>query len=126
MAMYEAFRITNFVQMNLRMNNVEDKIKQVIDKWNVTGGNAGGTIGGLSIAAESEEQKKAREEAEKKKAEEEAQRITAESLKKLEEEHKRKMDEFLLEQERKKQDDAKQEELDRLAEEKLLFELLYI
>ncbi len=32
------------------------------------------------------------------------------------------MEEFLLEQERKKQENAKQEELDRLAEEKLLFE----
>lgn len=32
------------------------------------------------------------------------------------------MDEFIMQQERKKADDAKQEELDRLAEEKLLFE----
>jgi hypothetical protein len=32
------------------------------------------------------------------------------------------MEEFLLEQERRKQENAKQEELDRLAEEKLLFE----
>jgi hypothetical protein len=85
------------------MDNVEDKIKQAIDKWNVTGGNmGGGATVGPSVAAETEEQKKAREEAEKKKAEEEAQRITAESLKKLEEEHKRQMEEFLLEQERKK------------------------
>ena len=85
------------------MNNVEDKIKQAIDKWNVTGGNMGGGANvGPSVAVETEEQKKAREEAEKKKAEEEAQRITAESLKKLEEEHKRQMEEFLLEQERKK------------------------
>lgn len=32
------------------------------------------------------------------------------------------MDEFIMQQERQKQDDAKQEEIDRLAEEKLLFE----
>ena len=84
--------------MHFRLINVEDKIKQAIDKWNVTGGN----IGGANVA-ETEEQKKAREEAEKKKAEDEAQRITAESLKKLEEEHKRQMDEFIMQQERLKQ-----------------------
>lgn len=28
--------------MNFRMKNVEDKIKQVIDKWNVTQQNGGG------------------------------------------------------------------------------------
>ncbi len=32
------------------------------------------------------------------------------------------MDEFIMQQERMKLDDAKQEEIDRLAQEKLLFE----
>ncbi len=48
--------ISYLFQMNLRMNNVEDKIKQAIDKWNVTGGNiGGGTNVGPSVAAETEE-----------------------------------------------------------------------
>jgi hypothetical protein len=32
------------------------------------------------------------------------------------------MDEFIMQQERQKQDDAKQDEIDRLEQEKLLFE----
>ncbi len=57
--------------MNLRMSKVEEKIKQAIDKWNVTGAKDGSTKVGLQIP-ETEEQKKARELAEKKRAEEEA------------------------------------------------------
>jgi hypothetical protein len=47
--------------MNLRMNKVEEKIKQAIDKWNVTGVKEGGPRVPPSTAAETEEQKKARE-----------------------------------------------------------------
>ena len=57
--------------MNLRMSKVEEKIKQAIDKWNVTGAKDGATKVGPQIP-ETEEQKKARELAEKKRAEEEA------------------------------------------------------
>lgn len=59
---------------------------------------------------------------EKKKAEEEAKRITAENLKRLEEEHQREIDEFIMQQERNKEDDAEEEELDRLANERMKFE----
>ena len=52
--------------MNLRMNKVEEKIKQAIDKWNVTSGKREGVQVGPSIAAETEEQKNSREQAEKK------------------------------------------------------------
>ena len=44
--------------MNLRMNKVEEKIKQAIDKWNITSGKREGVKVGPSIAAETEEQKK--------------------------------------------------------------------
>ena len=108
--------------MNLRMNKVEEKIKQAIDKWNVTSGKREGVQVGPSIAAETEEQKKSRELAEKKKAEEEAERITAANLKKLEEEHQRELDEFIMQQERNKQEDAQQDELDRIDEERMIFE----
>jgi hypothetical protein len=36
--------------MNLRMNKVEEKIKQAIDKWNVTGAKDGGAKVGPPIA----------------------------------------------------------------------------
>jgi hypothetical protein len=46
--------------MNLRMKKVEEKIKQAIEKWNVTGGKEGGPKLGPQIP-ETEEEKKARE-----------------------------------------------------------------
>lgn len=87
----KSFLNDNYVQMSLRMKNIEEKIKQAIDKFTI-GQIGGNTVpGGLPLPqqGETDEQRKVREEAERLKAEAEAQKIIQENLRLLEEEKKR-------------------------------------